>query len=202
MRVGLILEYGPGGADQQVCETLVKVLRPGLKISSVTLDNKPNLVAKCGEATAALLSEGCERVVIVWDLYPPWRTRGERPCRREDRETIQQSLTEAGVTSPNVYLVCIQEELEAWLIADERALSSVLSRPSYSVRVKRFRHPEAVRNPKARLTDLFRQHLGRSWRYNDRRHAPEITRAMPDLTRLKRCKTFVRFALKVADVDL
>ena len=197
MKVGLVFECGPNGLDQQVCEHLAQKLAPGIEISSVTLDNKPNLVSECGEATASLLGEGCDRVIIVWDLYPAWRERGGRPCRKEDREAIFQSLAQAGVTSSYVYLVCIEAELEAWLLADERAITDLLSRPTHPVRINRIRHTERVSNPKKRLNRIFKEYSGR--RYNDMIHAKKIVERLPDFNRIRRCNTFARFALKVAD---
>jgi len=165
MKVGMIFECGPDGPDQQVCEYLARELAPDIEISSVTLDNKPNLVSECGQATASLLDEGCDRVIIVWDLYPAWRERGGRPCSKEDREAVFRSLARAGVASSYVYLVCIEEELEAWVLADERAITDVLSRPTHPVRLRRIRYPERVSNPKKRLNRIFKEHSGR--RYND-----------------------------------
>ncbi|MGK7873814.1 MAG: hypothetical protein AB4426_11040 [Xenococcaceae cyanobacterium] len=79
MKVGMIFECGPNGADKAVCEHLVRMLKPDIEISSVTLNNKPNLLSDCGDAAASLLGEGCDRIVIIWDLYPPWRERKQRP---------------------------------------------------------------------------------------------------------------------------
>ena len=66
MKVGMIFECGPAGADKAVCELLAQRLKPGIQIASVTLDNKPKLLADCGEAAAQLFMDGCQRVVIVW----------------------------------------------------------------------------------------------------------------------------------------
>ena len=194
MKVGMIFECGPAGADKVVCELLARRLNPLIQIVCVTLDNKPKLLADCGQAAAQLLHGGCERVVIVWDLYPPWRKRGAKPCRREDRQAIARSLTKAIVKSKFVYLVCIEEELEAWLIADGRALSAVLSRPAHLVKVKDTPGPESIRSPKTRLNKLFQQHRGQP--YTDRFHAEKIVKAMPDLNRIRRCASFLRFAVK------
>ena len=199
MKVGMIFECGPQGADRKVCEHLAKRIRPDLEIKSETLDNKPNLIAECGIAAARLLEDGCDRVVIVWDLYPAWRERGVKPCRKEDREGITISLHSAGVESDKVALVCIEEELEAWLLADHRAISIVLSKPHRKVNVRRQSNPDR-QNPKTRLMRIFTEHIRRP--YTDRRHAAQIVRAMPDLNRIKRVDSFRRFARKVADVEL
>jgi Domain of unknown function (DUF4276) len=193
-KVGLIFECGPDGPDQQVCEYLARRLEPALDLSSVALGNKPRLLAECGRAAARLLEEGCERVVIVWDLYPPWRERGARPCRREDRRQITEALEAAGITARPVFLVCIREELEAWLLADERALMHVLSRPAHPAKVRGEKRPEQVRDPKKRLMRHFERH---GQRYNLTLHARKIVEALPDWSRIRRCESFLRFALKV-----
>lgn len=197
MKIGMIFECGPNGPDQQVCEYLVNRLEPEYEISSATLNNKPNLLSDCGPAAATLLEGGCDRVVIIWDLYPAWRKKGERPCRREDREAIFQSLANADVDSSRVYLVCIEEELEAWLLADERALIQVLSRPTHPVKLNRIKNTEEVTNPKARLTQIYKENRGH--KYNDLTDAIRIVRAIPDYGRIQRCRTFQRFALKTVN---
>ena len=162
MKVGMIFECGPVGADRKVCEHLAKRIRPDLEIKSETLDNKPNLIAECGIVAAELLEDCCERVVIVWDLYPAWRERGAKPCRKKDRECIMRSLHAAEVDTEKVFLVCIEEELEAWLLADNRAISKVLSKPHRKVTIKSQRFPER-HNPKKRLRRIFNQQIGRDY---------------------------------------
>ncbi len=200
MKVGMIFECSPAGADKAVCELLAKRLKPSIIVSSVTLDNKRKLLAECGEAAAQLFKDGCERVVIVWDLYPPWRESGVKPCRREDRQAIARSLKKAKVSYKHVYLVCIEQELEAWLITDGRAVSQILSRPAHPVQVGDVKNSEKVHNPKKRIIKTFQQYTGRP--YTDRIHAKQIVEAMPDLNRIKRCASFVRFAAKATGVAL
>ena len=197
MKVGLIFESGPHGADKQVCEYLLNQIAPENTYLSVTLDNKRKLVIECGRSAANLIVDGCEHVVIVWDLHPPWRET--KPCRKEDREDIMRSLKAADVDTGKVFLVCVEEELEAWLIADNRAIEKVLSRPTHPVRINDERRPERVNNPKKRLSQIYQQN-GR--RYNDLIDAIKIARAMPDLNKIKRCDTFVRFVVKATGKTL
>jgi hypothetical protein len=53
-------------------------------------------------------------------LYLAWRETGIRPYRREDRQAVYLALEKAGVKKAQIEakigLVCIQEELEAWLL--------------------------------------------------------------------------------------
>jgi hypothetical protein len=201
MKVGLILECGPQGADKAVCEHLAKLLDPEIEVVSIPLGNKPGLIENCADTTKDLFEiDGCDRVIIVWDLYPAWREAGERPCLVEDREQILEKLHTAGVNNPNVFLVCIKEELEAWLLSEHQAISAVLSRPTREVRIGREQYPERVRNPKATLNKLFQENTGRP--YSDLVHAERIVKNIVNTNRLRRCGTFVRFALKVADVEL
>lgn len=109
------------------------------------------------------------------------------------------SLMSADVGSDEVALVCIEEELEAWLLADNRAISKVLSKPTHNVNIRRQRNPER-HNPKKRMRKIFNRHIGQD--YNDRKHAEWIVKAIPDFQRLRKVETFRRFALKVADVEL
>jgi hypothetical protein len=199
MKLGMIFECGPQGADKKVCEYLVQKICPGIEIVSITLDNKQKLLRDSGSSAALLLSQGCSYVLIIWDLYPPWGARGQRPCRHEDRQAVLQGLQQANVQIDLISLVCIEAELESWLLADERALSEVLSRPTYHARVPRQRAPETIQNAKGKLRDIYRQQAGRV--YNDQIDAIRIVQAMPDLNRVRRaCGTFCRFEEKLLAV--
>ena len=194
-KVGIICECGPQGAEVKVFRELAGLIDDSLEIECVPLDQKPKLVRECGRAAATLLTRGCQRVVIVWDLYPAWRERENRPCRREDRLGICESLTAARVAPDQVGLICIREELEAWLIADGRAVSKLLSTPAHPVRIRDGRNPESIRNPKKRLGQIFKENVGRQ--YSDRIHAIQIVRALTDLERLDRIPAFARFRRKI-----
>jgi hypothetical protein len=195
MKYGMLFECGPMGADLMVCTHLAKMLRPEVQIVPVTLDNKPKMIERCGEACASLIAEGCEQVIIVWDLYPPWRDT--RPSRDEDRSRIYQSLERAAVSLDNVHLVCITEELEAWLLADGRALSAVFSRGGRNIQVPHNKKSDRVQNPKQKLDKMFRENIG--IRYSDIKHAAWIVKALPDLERLQRICSFERYSTKLCE---
>lgn len=192
----MIFECGPQGADKKVCEILLKKLDSTIQTKSVTLDNKPNLVQKCGAAAKQLLeTEKCDRVIILWDLYPAWRTDGEKPCRKADRELIFESLDGAGVDRDKVHLVCITEELEAWLIADGGAISTTLSKPTHQITVADTKKPEQVKNPKKRLSQIYQQYTGR--KYSDLIDAEKITKNITDFKKIRRSDSFCRFILSI-----
>ncbi|MGH8017627.1 MAG: DUF4276 family protein [Opitutaceae bacterium] len=200
MKIGLILECGPDGADQAVCTIAArKLLGERTEIETATLGNKPALLRDCGAAADRLLNASeCERVLIVWDLYPAWRARREKPCRHEDREAIFQSLRNAGVRRASVSLICIQEELEAWLLADDRALQRVINdlvHPHAAGRVPRTAAPDAKPGPKTALNRLFQKLTHRP--YVDRIHARLIANQWIDWRRLEASPTFCRFRDKL-----
>ena len=204
MKIGFIFECGPEGPDVQVCRYLVQMLDPTIEFVPSTLDNKKKLVEDCGTVARVLLDE-CEKVIIVWDLYPAWRERGMRPCRHKDRQAIFRSLQSENVDLSKVFPVCIQEELEAWLLADNRAVTAMLKplkRPHPVGRITKFPNPDTVSNPKKRLTRIFTQELGASRRYVDYQHAIKLAREISDFNKIRRSDSFQRFALKVAGLEL
>ena len=99
---------------------------------------------------------------------------------------------EGGVNPLKVTLVCIKEELEAWLIADGRALSKILSTDAHAVKVAHTKKADQVSNPKARLKRVFNQSPKRT--YVDHVHAIQVVRALPDLNQLNRLNAFSRFS--------
>lgn len=196
--LGLILECGPQGADKQVCEYLIERIRPGMRVRSETLDNKANLLRDSGKVAARLLKDGCECVLIVWDLRPAWPDRTDKPCRHAERIELLSRLAEAGVPEDApVYLVCVEQELESWLLANERALSAFLSTPAHPFPVPRVRSPDRHPQPKAEVIGLFKQ--ARGWRYNDTVHAIRVLKAVQlDFGRLRSSESFCRFEKMVS----
>lgn len=202
MKIGMIFECGPNGADKKVYEYLAKQLDSDIVIVSSTLGSKPTLVEQCGTEAKALLEIGnCERVIIAWDLYPPWQGRRQRPCRFNDRKLIKDSLIEAGLTKRQlqcVHLVCIEKELETFLLADKRAVETYLSGIARQpCRIGHLRNPEHQPEPKGRLSQIFVEHIGR--KFNDALDAEKIIK-LADIHKIWRCSSFERFADKVAGV--
>lgn len=196
MKVGMIFECGPQGADKQVCEYLAREIRGGTEFAFVTLDNKANLLRDAGLAAKRMLADGCCCVLLIWDLRPAWPTP-KRPCRANEVAEIRKSLTEADVGNQEpVHLICIEQELESWLLANERAISELLSTDAHPYRVGKTRSPDRVTQPKSALIELFKS--ARGWRYDDKVDAVRVLRAAPvDLPRLRRSASFARFEEKL-----
>ncbi len=197
MKIGMIFECGPQGADKLVCEYLAGKILPGAELVLRTLDNKPNLLKDAGLVAARLLADGCDRVLIVWDLRPAWPEKKERPCRRIERDALVKALNEANVPQQApVFLVCIEQELESWLIADERKLANFLSTVAHPYTVNRIRNPDRHQQPKAFVINHFK--TARGWRYDDKVHALKvISNGDLDLKRLRCSESFSRFESKI-----
>lgn len=197
MTIGLIFECGPQGADKQVCEYLAAHLRPGVQLSSRTLDNKENLLRDAGKVAAQLLKDGCLCVLIVWDLRPAWPDKKDKPCRAQERQQLLAALEQAGVAAnAPVYAVCIEQELESWLLASDHAKEACLSTSAHPYAVARVRRPDAVSQPKAAMLNYFKD--ARGWRYDDKVDAVRVLKAADvDLKRLRRSPSFARFELKL-----
>jgi len=194
MKVGLVIESGPQGAEAQVLPYLAHRIVDGLAcFPLVTFNSKPDMLANCGHAVDNLFKDGCDKVLIIWDLYPAWREKGAKPSCVEDCNLIESALSAAGISRSDgrTVLICIREELEGWLLADGRALSRVLSNPTRNARIRDRKRPDQIAKPKGTLKSVFRQNGGVD--YVDRIHAVKIVEALPDLNRIRRSQSFQRF---------
>jgi hypothetical protein len=199
MKVGFIVECGPEGAETKVIPYLARMIDDSIEPDVIPLARKPVLKRECGGWVKALLERGCSCVLIIWDLLPDWGEYEGKGCRHDDREDIAKSLNDAGLDPADnrVRLICVEKMLEAWLIADERALSAFLSTQAHPVHVPRQKRAERISDPKAALSALFEESRCRIRRYVDRQHAIQIAEQMPDFARLRRLQSFRRFEAKL-----
>lgn len=194
--VGFIFECGADGPDVKVCKQLIRLIDPTISMKIRAMGNAKNLREDCGEVAQLLLAE-CSMVFVVWDLLPKWPDQ-EHPCRREQRTQVIESLNRAQVDLARIVLVCIQAELESWLIADITAVKAVLQRQKQPHRlglIKSVKHPDRDPNPKKTLLKWFRRELGRD--YVDYRDAEVIVKELADVKGLKRSESFTYFYRKL-----
>lgn len=194
MKVGMIFECADDGPDLKVCEHLANRIRPDIQIEPDPLGNKRKLLNCCGESAAQLFEIGCDKVLIVWDLFPSFKLK-EAPCRHNDKESIFESLIIAGVSSENVELICIEAELETWLVADYKAVRDVIRQFNPNANIGRLKRALQSNDPKEILDGLFREHAKRP--YQPHIHAEKIIKAMPNLRLLNRVESFRRFETKL-----
>jgi len=197
MKVGLLVECGREGLEAIVCRNLCQLIAADrdieIELEIVPMDNKARLLEECGTATANLLANGCERVVILWDERPAWPEMGAPLCWHNDRVQALAELQAANIPEDAAFLVCIEREFESWLLFDNKMLECVLSRPAHPVRVDKQRNPHRQANPKGMMTTLFRKLAGKT--YVDVQFARQFASCFSALNRIRRCETFKRFEL-------
>ncbi len=144
-----------------------------------------------------MLSEGCERVVILWDENPAWTPEKDFTairCWHIEREELIKNLNAAKVDRMKIRLVCIEREFETWMLFDRELVERVISTKAHPAKVKRIGNPIAINDPKAVLLRLFRE--------NHRTFNPDVSAKsfasnLDSLNHLKKCDTFRYFAQAV-----
>src|SRR6266536_1010480 len=198
MKIGIICEGGPNGADRKVYEFLAKQISPEVKVISVPLDSKPKLIDQCGKVSKALLElSSCEQVIIIWDLQPAW---GGGACRYNDCQLVRQSLSATQldeVQLERIHLVCMEQELETLFLTDEQIIARYLTQKSgRPCKLNSIKHPEDFKNAKKKVSKIFEMHSGKAHPYNDMIDAEKMLQFI-NIKRLKACPSFVRFAVKI-----
>lgn len=156
MKVGIICEGRLGGEDAQLFEHFARRIAPNASVKAFPQGTKPELIAEAGDVAASLVATGYSRVLIMWDIMPRF---GRPDGELQDTQDIQASLASADMAAhPCLFLIAIHKELEAWLLADGPALSTVLSRPAHPVTIAHTKNSDTVANPKKRLEKLFEQY--------------------------------------------
>jgi hypothetical protein len=201
MRLGCIFECQREGPDILVCRQFLSQLNPKVVLDPVPMDDKANLIERCGLAAEVLLKTN-QHVVILWDLIPRW-TEGDKIYNLEDElQKVKDALIAAKVNLKHVSLVCMIQELEAWLLADHQAVGAVIARikrPHAIGSLKKYKNPDSEHRPKKILEKVFDQELG--YIYRDHTHALPIAKAVGnDWRRIKKSPSFCRFAKEAAGV--
>ncbi len=183
MKLGLILECPKQGTDHQVYEYVIRALCPAIEIVVVPSGstNKPGMIAKCGIIAQTLIeADQCNKVVILWDLIPAW---GGTTCRKEDIEAITNNLNAANVDLSKMKLICIEPELEGWLIVEGAALTKYKTDICSPHPVKKFngiRLSAKSNNSKKTISKYLER------RYNDITEAIRIAKNIDDFDKIAR----------------
>ena len=205
MKLGCIFECQREGPDILVCRQFLGQLNPRVILDPVPMDTKRKLIERCGPATDALLKTN-QHVVILWDLIPRWKEDGKTYKLADEIKKVEDALAAAKVNRKKVSLVCMVQELEAWLLADHIAWGSIIAKikhPHPVGKLKHFNNPDCEIRPKEILEKLFEKELGKGKIYRDHKHAHSIARAIGnDWRRVGNSDSFKRFALHAAGVKL
>jgi hypothetical protein len=183
MKLGLILECSKQGTDHQVYEYVIKKLCHAIEIVVVPSGstNKPGMIAKCGIVAKTLMeADQCNKVSILWDLIPAW---GGTACRKDDVEAITCNLNAANVDLSKIKLICIEPELEGWLIVEGTAITKYKTDICHPHPVKKFNGVKlSAKSNDSKKT--ISKYLGR--RYNDISEAIRIAKNIDDFDKLAR----------------
>lgn len=206
MRVGFVLECGEDGAEHAVFKYLVAKLRPAVTPVFVFMNNKGALFRGCAAKVEGLFDiERCVRVFVVWDLIPPevLDAAKKKSCKAERAELLAK-LRPEDRSPERTTLLCISQELEAWLLADGTAIDDFLFAKKASTHrdkkpIADDKKPEREPNPKKRIGKLFDEARGGSFEYSDIDHAIEIVKRA-NLSKYERAPSFARFKAKLAEL--
>ncbi len=197
-RLGLVLECYREGPDDRVLRCLIRRISPDTEIHVRCMGSKGSFRTDAVKAAELLIAEDqCHEVFLVWDLQPEWADDRGKPfdCVEECKALLAQFPP--WKVSQHIHLICITYMLEAWVVADERALATFFSTAAYKAKVQWVKSPETEKDTKALLIDLCVSHRGRARRYQDRIDAVRILQACPDTSRLTDIPSFARFAEKL-----
>lgn len=195
-RLGLVLECDSGGPDELVFRCLSRRLSQQGKepeVVPVCMGEKKTLLLQGAQAAQALVDvEHCDLVFIVWDLKPP-----EPPARKcvDEANLLRHQIEELPQpVGSRIRLLCLTWELETWLLAEDRAVRAFLSTAAHACEFTTPRHLDKVDDPKSVLNKACTNFRGKSRRYVDRQEAIRLVRLWPDTSRVRKVRSFARFA--------
>lgn len=200
MKLGFVFECSPGGCDIKVFQHILKLINPGFDFTfnfhHAAMKSKKELEKGCGKEVKRLKSIGCEKIFVVWDLIPTWKEDGT-PCRHDDKEKIKKSLAAYALTSNDIIFLCIERELESWLIADEKALKSFfITKNDMKDEITQVKYPDKHHDPKGLLNKYFNTYR-RVRSFEPMIHTELLLAKMTDVHNLRRSKSFQRFYFKL-----
>jgi hypothetical protein len=201
VKIGLILECQRDGPDEKVFKELFARFASHHTLSIEAAGNKRNLVEECGKAAQRLIeTDGCDRVLIIWDLRPAsWgdalEQANRKPCLKEDRTKVFAALDTVEGLRDKCVLVAIDAMLESLFLADKNALVRALNKkkPRTPITKQDIGNVKSskITEPKKHLEKLY-ENQGLT-RYADHTDALLITQEIMDIDDLIRnCASFAR----------
>lgn len=185
MKIGFILECTAKGPDADIYPYVAQQLCSSLTIEKpITLGNKLRVMTEGAVSAHTLLEIGCDYVFIIWDRMPRWGGTGR--CI-EHVEQLQTALQREGIDRGQVFLCCIDEMLESWIVADGRGITAHfqnLTTRNIGIFPDCKKKAEQA-SPKERITRFNN-------RYNDFTDNFKIIQRMPDFDRAARRNTSFR----------
>ena len=196
MKVGFIVECVDEGPETKVIPRLASLVNPATESEVEPLGSKPKVLTDCGRYAKALFENSkCDRVIVIWDARPYWDDDLERNLTiSEQRDKASLSLKGKGLAEDSrVTLICIIEELEAWLLADGRGVTHRINqllrtRPKLKKPIPHAKDVERIDWPKSKMEKLFETNKVRA--YTDWVDAGHIAEGIPNSGRLLKHSVF------------
>jgi len=200
-----VFECSPGGGDIKLFQHILSLIYPNFNFVKdfhhSALKSKKELEKESGKEVKRLRDIGCEKIFVVWDLIPVWKEDGT-PCRHSDKQAIEQSLVAHQLTTNDIIFLCVEKELESWLIADEGALKEYLiTKNSIKDEIRKIKIPDNHHDPKGLLTKYFKQYRGVK-SFDPMIHTHQLLRHYKDVRKMRRSESFKRFYLKLTGNQL
>lgn len=186
MKIGLILECQRGGPDQQIYEHLLGELYPSATVETYPQNNKLLLMENAATDCAMALSvDKCDFVFVIWDLSPAHPDRNAKLCMKTEKDLLLNELATKRINLDNVKLICIEYELESFLVADGRGLTKYkqeIARPHPVEDFVDCKKKAQQKNPK----EVIWKYVSKA-KYNDTVHALKILKYLNgDYSRIRR----------------
>ncbi|MFN7748225.1 MAG: hypothetical protein ACK51D_05710 [Cyclobacteriaceae bacterium] len=192
MKVGFILECTPQGPDAAIYTYLAKHFCNDLEIlKPETLSSKAGVMEQGADVAKTLLDTGCDYVFIIWDRMPKWGGTG----RCEDHiATLENSLQQVGADRAKIFLCCISDMLESWLIADGRGIDAwIASKTNHPMPgFGDHKTPATQTSPKERIKSYLQQNFPK-WKYKDFENNFDILKHIPEFSRVANWNDSFRF---------
>jgi hypothetical protein len=131
---------------------------------------------KCRQWADNLRERGCSLLVFAHDL--------DANSHAQLRAILQAALGESPLR-PFIIVIPVRE-IEAWLLADQKAICSAMN---IRGTIKRIKNPEALLRPKESLRDIIYRASKKKITYLNTIHNEKIARQC-ELPNLRRCESF------------
>lgn len=176
MKVGFIVECTLEGPDAKIYPYVAKQLCDALETEKpIALNNKKTLLQDAPVSAQTLLKKGCDKVFILWDRVPRWDDGGD--CET-DKAILTKESANLKVNMDNVYLGCIDDMLESWLIADGDGVTNwIKSKTTHKIRPFDDHKEGNQSSPKEKIDKYLREHFPKI-KYNDHTHNFEILKKL------------------------
>ncbi len=163
IRIYFVVE---GDSDGRSCEIIARKARPEIQTDYLPAGGCGEIKRRGDRLIGGLLKKRADCVIVVVDKDSGHPGRGP---------AFEQEIQAHCDAFPQAYLVLAIEELEAWLLADLRAVEDYLSQRSkrMSLKSQQKGDTQTFEDPKGELTRLFRLVCGPRYGYEESM-APEI----------------------------